>query len=188
MSSSIFSFLQLQVNRYVIPTIIIFGDIGNLFIVILFSRRRKNSCSMYILWAAVMNSAAITFNMIYTLYLVNYGNPTIHSLILCKSCPYIPQIFSQTARYFSILACIDRFLLTTGHVYFRIISRPFIARRFIVTIFIFWLVFLIHIIIWTTINNGQCNQFSVYSIMYFLHLILFVCLVPLLLKAIFDLL
>ncbi len=133
-----------------------------------------------------MISVAITFNIIYNLYLVNYRDPIIHSLIFCKFHLYISQIFSQTARYLAILACIDRFLLTTGHAYFRIISRPFIGRCFIVTVFIFWLVFLFHIIIWTSINNGQCNQFGVYSIMYFLHLILFVSLVPLLLKATFG--
>jgi hypothetical protein len=186
MSSSIFSFLQLQVNRYIIPTIIILGDIGNILILILFSQRRKNSCSMYILLAAVMNSVAITFNVIYTLYIVNYGDPTIYSLILCKLRPYIPQVFSQTARYLNILACIDRFILTTNQTYFRVISRPFITRCLMGIVFIFWLIFLTHIIIWTTIKNGQCNQFGVYSIMYFLYLIIFVCLVPLILKTIFG--
>ncbi|CAF3317397.1 unnamed protein product [Rotaria socialis] len=103
MSSSIFSFLQLQVNRYVIPIIITLGNIGNAFIIILFNKRRNNSCSTYILWAAVMNSASIT------LYSVNHGDPALYSLIFCKFHPYIPQVISQTARYLTILACIDRF-------------------------------------------------------------------------------
>ncbi|CAF3411423.1 unnamed protein product [Rotaria sp. Silwood2] len=186
MPSSIFSFLQLQVNCYVIPTIIILGDIGNIFIVILFNRRRKNSCSTYILWASIMNSVAITFNVIYTLYSVNYGDPTLRSLIFCKFRPYIPQVFSQTARYFFILACIDRFVLTINHSYFRVISRPFVVRCLMGIVFIFWLIFLIHIIIGTTIKNGQCNQFGVYSFMYFLYLLIFVCLAPLILKTIFG--
>jgi hypothetical protein len=182
----VFPFLQLQVNRYVIPSIIILGDIGNIFIVILFNRRRKNSCSTYILWAAVMNSIAITFNVIYTLYSINQGDPTIYSLIGCKLRPYIPQVFSQTARYLTILVCIDRFILTINHTYFRFINRPLVVRYLMISVFIFWLIFLTHIIIWTTINDGQCNQFGVYSIVYFLYLIIFVCLVPLILKTIFG--
>ena len=188
MSLSIFSFLQLQVNRYIIPIIIILGNVGNILIVILFHRRRKSSCSMYILWAAVMNSAAITFNIVHTLYTVNHGDPITSSLLFCKLRFYIPQIFSQTARYLTILACIDRYFLTTNHTYFRRISRPFIVRRLIVIVFIFWLISLIHIIIGTTIKNGQCSQFGVYSILYFLHLIIFVCFVPIIFKAIFGLL
>ncbi|CAF3687528.1 unnamed protein product [Rotaria socialis] len=94
MSSSIFSFLQLQVNRYVIPIIITLGNIGNAFIIILFNKRRNNSCSTYILWAAVMNSASIT------LYSVNHGDPALYSLIFCKFHPYIPQtIFGFLAYY-----------------------------------------------------------------------------------------
>ncbi|CAF2055309.1 unnamed protein product [Rotaria magnacalcarata] len=147
MSSSIFSFLQFQVNRYVIPIIITLGNIGNAFIIILFNKRRNNSCSTYILWAAVMNSASIT------LYSVNHGDPALYSLIFCKFHHYIPQVFSQTARYLTILACIDRFVLTIHTSYFRVISRPFVVRCSMGNIFVFWLIFLIHIIIWTTIKN-----------------------------------
>lgn len=186
MPASIYGYLQRQLNRYVVPTIIILGDIGNIFVVILFNRRRKNSCSTYILWSAIMNSIAITFNIVYTLYIVNNGDPTPYSLVLCKIRPYIPQVFSQTGRYFTILACIDRFILTISHNKFRSISRPIVVRCLMGSVFIFWIVFLSHIIIGTTIQNQHCNQYGIYSFLYFLYLLIFVCLTPLILKTIFG--
>jgi hypothetical protein len=84
MSSSVLPLLQVQLNRYGLPLILILGNIGNVFITVLFSQRRRNSCSIYLWWAAVMNSAFITFNIPVSLYSTEYRNPTLDSLAFCK--------------------------------------------------------------------------------------------------------
>lgn len=95
----------------VVAIIIILVDLGNIFFVLILCRRHKNSYSTYNLWAAVVNSIAIIFNLIYKLYSATCGDPTVCSLIFCKFRPYISQVFSQTARYLTVMACIDRFVL-----------------------------------------------------------------------------
>jgi ABC-type Fe3+-siderophore transport system permease subunit len=98
MSSSIFSLLQIDINYYVIPTITILGEIGNIFIVILFSRRRRqNSCATFLLWAAVMNNVTITFSTIYIISIV--GNvETQHFFLLLSvnyASIYLKYVFRQ---------------------------------------------------------------------------------------------
>jgi hypothetical protein len=143
MSSSIFLLLQIDINYYVIPTITILGEIINIFIVILFSRRRQNSCTTFLLWAAVMNNVTITFSTIYNLYSWKHGDPALLSLAFCKLRFYIPQVCSQTARYLIVLACIDRFVLTTNRAHFsQVLNRPLVTQCLTGVVFILWCIFL----------------------------------------------
>jgi hypothetical protein len=56
MSSSFLPFLQVQLTRFGLTTLLILGDIGTVLVVLLFSKQRKNACSMYLLNGAIMNN------------------------------------------------------------------------------------------------------------------------------------
>jgi hypothetical protein len=178
MSSSVLPVLQVQLNRYGLPVILILGNIGNIFIVLLFSKHRRNACSMYLKWAAVMNSAFITLNIPIALYTIDYGDPTVRSEVFCKVRFYLYHAWGQISRYLLVLACADRFWLTSHQARFRFINRPSVSKRFTGIIFICWHTVSIHIPILTTISNGRCGPTGVYYMFYYSYLLVFVCLIP----------
>jgi hypothetical protein len=178
MSSSVLPLLQDQLNRYALPIILILGNVGNAFIVILFNKHRQNSCSMYLILAAVMNSAFITFNIPISRYAIDFVDPTSLSLPFCKVRFYLYHAWGQIARYLIVLACVDRFVLTSNHAWFRVINSPSVIRCIIGILFIFWHISPIHILILVTISNGRCGPTGVYYMVYYTYLLVFVCLIP----------
>jgi hypothetical protein len=178
MSSSVLPLLQDQLNRYALPIILILGNVGNAFIVILFNKHRQNSCSMYLILAAVMNSAFITFNIPISRYAIDFVDPTSLSLPFCKVRFYLYHAWGQIARYLIVLACVDRYVLTTNNVYFRAMNRPSVARYTIGSVIVFWHVASIHILILLTINNGRCGLFGVYYFVYQIYFLIFASLIP----------
>jgi hypothetical protein len=84
-----------------------------------------------------------------------------------------------------ILACIDRFLITSRRVSFRAFSTPKRANYLVFFTSIFWLLSAIHIPITRTVINGQCT-YGVYSTIYSIYSILFVGLIPTIISAMFG--
>ncbi|CAF3660121.1 unnamed protein product [Rotaria sp. Silwood1] len=186
MSTSLLPVIQTELNRYGLSIIFILGIIGNSFIIILFRKYRQNSCSMYFFWASIINNLYLLFAIPPTLYSINYGDLNSRSLIYCKLRYYLTNTLGQSARYFTILACIDRFILTTMNVRFQIFIQPTNVRYIMCIIFLFWHIFPIHILFSTTINNGRCNQFGLYYILHNIYLIIFVGFIPIILMSIFG--
>jgi hypothetical protein len=85
-----------------------------------------------------------------------------------------------------ILACIDRFLITSTRASFRAFSTPKRAKYIIFFSIIFWALFTIHSPIWTTVVYGQCTASGVYATVYSFYSLIFVSLVPTIISAIFG--
>ncbi|CAF0954226.1 unnamed protein product [Adineta steineri] len=178
MSSSLLPLLQVQLNQYVLPIIIILGNIGNAFIVVLFIQHRRNSCSMYLILGAIMNSAFMTLNIPITLYTINYGDPTIRSLSFCKIRFYLYHVWGQIARYAIVLACVDRFIMTSNYARLRVMNRYSLVKWIIGIVCIFWHIFPVHILILMTITSGRCGPTDIYYLLYYIYLLVFVCIIP----------
>jgi hypothetical protein len=178
MSSSTLTTIQAQLNLYGFSIILILGNIGNIFIVILFSRQRRHACSIYLISAAIMNDIYLTFNSFIEIFPFYYADETIGKFALCKIRYYLPSIIAQGARTMLILACIDRFLITDDRASFRAFSTPKRAKWFIFLAIIFWSLLGIHFPIMVTIVNGQCGTFGIYSTVYTFYTIIFVGLIP----------
>ncbi|CAF1476172.1 unnamed protein product [Adineta steineri] len=94
----------------------ILGDIGNIFIVIIFLRHRQNGCAIYLISAAILNSVYITFNRFVQYFPFYYSDETLRAFILCKIRLYLPSIIGQLAKTMIVCACIDHFMITTNRV------------------------------------------------------------------------
>jgi hypothetical protein len=186
MSSSLLPFVQVQLTRFGLPTVLILGNIGNGFIVLLFSKHRKNACSMYLLSGAVMNIVYLTYNILLSLYTSYYNDPTLLSPVFCRLRYYLSHVWGQMARYFIVLACIDRFVMTSIRARSRALSRPPIAWCLMAIITIIWHLFGIHIPILTKIQNGRCGQFETYYIVYTVYFLIGTSLIPPGMMAIFG--
>ncbi|CAF4134247.1 unnamed protein product [Adineta steineri] len=169
MSSSSLAPVQLQVDRYGLLTILIFGNIGNVFIMFLFKNHWKNPCAVYLMSAAVTNILLLTFNIPMALYSFDYGDPASNSMVLCKLRPYLSNVWSQMGRYFVALAYIDRL---------RTFSRLSTARYLIGIMTIVWSIAASHSLVMTTIIDGHCSMTKLYSTIYTIYILIFTSLIP----------
>jgi hypothetical protein len=186
MSSSTLTTIQTQLNFYGYPILMILGTIGNVFIVILFSRQRRNPCAIYLMSLAIVNSAYLLSFGLIQIFPVYYGGEIIFALAFCKILGYELNVFGQIARTMVVFACVDRFLMTNERATFRAFSTLKRAKWFIFFSIIFWLLFDIHIPIMRTVINGQCVLFGIYSIIYTFYAIIFVSLIPTIILCIFG--
>jgi hypothetical protein len=186
MSSISLTTIQTQLNLYGFSLFMILGNAGNAFIVILFSKQRQNACSIYLLSAAIVNILYLTFNGFTTIFPVNYGDETLLAFGLCKITPYIIGFLGQISKTMLVLACIDRFLITSDRAGFRAFSTPKRAKYLIFFSALFWPLLAIHIPIMETIINGQCTTTGIYSIIHTIYLIIIVGLIPPITSGIFG--
>ena len=186
MSSSLLPFVQVQLIRIGLPTLLILGTIGNAFIILLFTKHRKNACSMYLLSGAVMNIVYLTYNILLTLHTTYYVDPALLSPVFCRFRSYLSHVWGQMARCFIVLACIERFILTRIHSPFRGLGRPAIAWWFMAIITSIWHLFGIYIPIMTKIENGRCDQFETYYTVYTVYFLAVTSWIPPGMMAIFG--
>ena len=185
-SSPSLLFLQIQLTRYGMTSILILGNIGNIFVACLFAKHHKNACSMYLLGSMTMNNIFLLSNIPLQVYITNYGDPTLSSLIFCKLRYYLPNVWGQMARYFLVLACMDRFAMTSANVHLRAFSRPSTARRLMSITTIFCHLIAIHLPIMITVSNGRCGPTGPYYPVYTFYLFIFFNLIPPVAMAIFG--
>jgi hypothetical protein len=164
----------------------ILGNIGNVFILIIFSRQRQNPCAIYLMSSSIVNSVyLISFGLV-QIFSFYYGGETIFELAFCKIYGYILNVLGQIARTMVVLACVDRFMITNERATFRAFSTLKRAKWFIFFSIIFWFLFDIHIPIMRTIINGQCVLFGIYTTIYTLYAIIFVSAIPIIILCIFG--
>jgi hypothetical protein len=174
----------LTVYGYAISMIL--GNIGNVFIVMIFHRQRHSACAIYLICAAVMNNIYLTYDGIATIFMFYYPNETTRVNIFCKIYKYILYTFGQEGKTMIVFACIDRFLITSSRASFRAFSTPKRAKYLIFFSLMFWALSNIHVPIMIGVFNGQCTTHGVYSIVYSVYTIMFVSLIPTITSAIFG--
>jgi hypothetical protein len=129
--------IQRQLNLYGYKIFMILGNIGNLFIVLIFSRQRRKACSISILNLAIMNDLYLTFNSLVQIFPIGYTDQAISELVLCKIRFYISNVFGQIAKTMLILACIDRFTSTSDRAIVREWHTPKRAKWLVLFSIIF---------------------------------------------------
>jgi hypothetical protein len=155
MSLAILTTIENLLNVYGYAISMILGNIGNVFIIIIFSRQRQGACAIYLICSAIMNIVYLTYDGIATIVMFYYPDRTILVISFCKIYKYILYIFGQEGKTMLVFACIDRFLITSEHASFRAFSTPKRAKYLILFSFIFWLLTTIHVPIMITVVNGH---------------------------------
>jgi hypothetical protein len=85
-SSSLFA-VQQNVARYGLSTLLVFGNFGNLFTIIILTRtskQRVNSCSLYLLSASISNWIVINTALVSNIVGVDHIDPQHTSNVICK--------------------------------------------------------------------------------------------------------
>jgi hypothetical protein len=186
MSTSILSTIQTELNSYGYPICMILGNIGNVLIVIVFSRYRQNACSVYLICSAIMNDLYLIFSGFVQMFPFSYLDKTISAFVFCKTRYYLADVLLLIAKTMIILACIDRFMTTSSRATFRAVSTLKRAKWLVFFSFLFWPIVAVHTAVMITITNGQCGPFGIYSTIYTIYTIILIGLIPPIILSIFG--
>ena len=186
MSIATLNVVQTQINTYGYIVPLIFGSIGNVFVLILFSRQRRNACSIYITGSTAGNLLFLVTNYPLRMLYFAYNDGSITGLLLCKFSNYIPTALGQAAKTILIFACIDRYLITNERATLRALSTPKRAKYLVFFAYIFWAIAASHqTIFFIPTNDGQCNRVGLYATIFTFYSILFIGLIPSIILSIF---
>lgn len=183
MSSPTLTTIQNQLNYYTNAVFVIVGNIGNVFIILIFTRQHTTACSTYLKSSAAVNFIFLMANAYFQMFPFNYSDGTNGSIIFCKVSAYILNVFGQLSKTILIFACIDRFLITSERASVRVFSTIKRAKYFIFFAFLFWSLFTLHVPIMRTVTNGRCGASGIYSTIF---AFLFVSFFPTIITAIFG--
>lgn len=152
----------------------IFGTIGNILLICILvqSTHRRNSCSLYLLSATIVNFILIQCILPAGIYSGRHTDPQNISLVWCKIRSYLFNALLMLYRWYKMAACVDRAAMCNRRAWIRSFSTARTAYRVIAVITIVWLLIPIHLAVYFENFTGRCipqpglyaKLFSAYSI------------------------
>ena len=161
--------IQQNTIRYGFPMLLVFGNVGNLLLVVIFTRRhhRRNSCSLYLLASAIFGTIGLNWALITNANaLYQIPDPFTLSLFLCRLRGYILQTTAVLYRSMIILACIDRYAMSSARVHIRAFSKRSLAIKMIVATTLFWLLVTGQQPFFQIIQFNRCFVFGLYGLIF----------------------
>jgi len=187
------TFIQNDITIYVLTTILIFGNIGNIGNLIIFSQKllRANVCSWYFIIFSIGNIITINFGCSTRIISLWTGYDLVRiSIIFCKLRIYFTIFGLSLSRNFLSLISIDRWMITSRNVGIRRLSSSKIAWLLIITTILFWAIFTLYVAIGYEIDiNSNCVKRTddIYELIYIIFA-LFSIICPLFIMIIFSIL
>ncbi|CAF4530532.1 unnamed protein product [Rotaria sp. Silwood2] len=181
MSVSTIVNIQKSLGRYGLSTLIVLGNVGNILTILIFIRtlkKQSNSCTCYLLAASITNWILINTSLISTVYGVDHVDPQHRSIVVCKLRWYGGQILLMLSRSFMIVACVDRWALTSPRIIIRSFCRPKIARNIIFCLLLIWSIIPVHMAIFINNYSGHCGAPSYYAFAFAIYLFVFIGFLP----------
>ncbi|CAF1046593.1 unnamed protein product [Adineta steineri] len=116
-----FALINQSINRYAPIPLLLFGIIGNILNILVFTRKifRNNICVIYFLSSTIFDSFVIVISLFPRLLLGFNIDPTQNSSVLCKLRFFITYYSGYSAAWFIGLACIERYLCSSIDIYKR---------------------------------------------------------------------
>jgi hypothetical protein len=152
--------IQQSILRYGYSIIFILGNIGSLLNILVLNRRnyRRNSCSSYILASAIPDLLIINV-VILTRILSAFGfDPTITSTLFCKLQWYILHAMTLLSRTYILLACIDRWTMTSTIIHRRAFAKIKVSMFVIPLAGILWCIASIHVLLYQNNITGKLKS------------------------------
>ena len=151
--------VRLQIDRYVLPIILVLGNVTNLANIYVFFRRnlRTYACSWYFMCLSIAH----------LLLLDSLGIPraatawssydyTSYNLAYCKGRAYLFTLSMLLSRQFICLISIDRWVVTSSSAWLRSQSSLRVARLVIVISVLCWCLYDVHALVGYQANGFGC--------------------------------
>ena len=148
--------IQNLLTRYGMSIYVAFGNIGNFLTIAVFSQseQRRNPCSLYILWMTVCNLICLDVGIIPLIFALDHTDISTQIAAACKIQFYVRHASFQIMRTYKVLACIDRFALSSLEARIRSFSQYKVAKRLVIISAIFWALAVIFFAAVRDIANG----------------------------------
>jgi len=124
-----------QFNRYTPMPVFILGLIGNIFNILIFTRRSlfTNPCTVYLLSGTFTNIIVLFVGLVIRSLMDGFNIDIIgNSIALCRLRYIILHPAYVLSSWFLVLASIDRFCISSRNIRLRNFSNLIIARRTVV--------------------------------------------------------
>jgi hypothetical protein len=137
-SSSInFALLNQTINRYFPIPLLLFGIIGNILNILIYTRKifRNNICVNYFLAATSFDSLILMVGLLPRLVSGFGFDPSQSSAVLCKLKFFMVYFTEYTGAWFISLACIERYLSSSTNVHKReliTMKRAYFSMVFVI--------------------------------------------------------
>lgn len=118
-SSINFAVLNQAINRYIPIPFLLFGKIGNVLNILIFTPKmfRQNICAMYFLASSIFDSFAIIIGLV-PCCLNGFGkDPSRKFAILCKLRFFMTYFSIHIAAWLISLACVEQYLISSENVH-----------------------------------------------------------------------
>ena len=150
-----------QLNFYLIPLMILFGVIGNILSILIFTRPSlRRTCSVYFLCGSVNGLVILLFGATTRWITVVYPHfdYTRTSIYFCRFRSYIVYVIYNLAPYFTACITIDRYCSSSPKANIRrLSSRIQIAYIVVPMVILITSIAYIHMAIRFTIINSICQ-------------------------------
>ncbi|CAF4431160.1 unnamed protein product [Rotaria socialis] len=153
-------------TRYGMSSLLAFGFVGNIINIFIFTRKEplRNSCSLYILAACILNLFNLGWGIIPALYNLDRTDPSTYVFIYCKVHHYIIHAPLMMSRSLTVIACMDRYALCSNSNRIRSFSDPKVAIRVIVGIILLWPIATVFLPISYVYRQGSCRMDPSFSL------------------------
>lgn len=155
--------IDVNISRYLLVIIFILGNIGSILNVLILTQRvyLQNSCSRYILASSVINLFVINIGVLFRMLAIGFHiDPTTTSLFFCKFRVYIIHVTTLLSRFYIVLACADRWAMTSTSVKRRAFSQIKVAKILIPVLGMGICIISVHILLFLYIVDGEYRIFS----------------------------
>ena len=191
--SSNFSLAIVQdcLTRYGMTTYITFGNTGLLFNTAIFSQppHRRNPFSLYILTMSICAFIGLNISVIPVIYAVDHLNSLNSSAFYCYLQLYFRHAFNQMMRTFFILACANRYAMSSNQARIRSFSQYKTTIRIIPSVIVFWLSLSIFPTVLQSKTDGKCEAGNpLTKVIVSTYILLVLGIIPLISMMIFSIL
>ena len=151
-----FSLIQTNVSIYGYATIFLFGNIGSILNILVMTQRnyRQNSCLCYILASTITNLFIINIIVLFRMLVGFNIDPTKTSWFFCKFRAYMAQMLTIISRTYILLACVDRWAMTSRSARLRAFTRLKVPKILIPSVAIVWSALFLHVPLYQDIIRG----------------------------------
>lgn len=175
-----------QLTRIILILFIVFGTIGNILNLLVFTRPTllRSSCTLYFIAASIDNILAIYIAVLYRLLVDGFAfDVASFSIVIRKLRTYFGYIFLAVSSYYFILACFDRCCSSSTSAKYRSWTNKKIAKRCIIGVTILAAILYSHIAIFfqllSTGSSAICYpEPGVYNFFWGMFYLIIYCFVP----------
>ncbi|CAF0760755.1 unnamed protein product [Adineta steineri] len=177
-------------TQYIMSIFLVVGILGNVINIYMFTRKEsfRNSCSLYLLAASILNILSIIWGICPSLYTLYNTDPSTYSFIYCKLRLYTLHTLLMIGRSLMVFACADRYALCSRSARLRSFCEPKLAIKLIIAHIFVWPILTVHIVFLENFTGHRCAMLGSNDLIYGLYSTVIAGILPPLLMSIFSIL